>query len=347
VGSGDFGVDPAATSDVTHIPYLSWTESLDLRGRIASTLAEGVDSARPGGPISRPAQFDMDAVFDAVADAIGAVASMPRRIGVDLREVDAAAVARLTARLPGVELIDATAIIDDLRALKDADEIAHLRLAAELTEIGIRGALARVAPGMSETALNAAYQISVHEAVLADPRFALFRQAEGLASIGIGADSPRTVRPGETIKFDMQVDIAGYHSDIGRTWAIAPAAEQLAAYAALRDALAVLQDAVRPGLTFAALHAAGSEAMHRAGYRNYSRGHLGHSLGLTQRFEEPPFIAPGEQRAIVSGMVLAIEMPWYLYGVGAFQPERMGVVTETGFEPIDQLPFELALTLAG
>ena len=86
--------------------------------------------------------------------------------------------------------------------------------------------------------------------------------------------------------------------------------------------------------------------MHRAGFTNYSRGHLGHSLGLTQRFEEPPFIAPGEERPVVPNMVLAIEMPYYVYGVGAFQLERMGVVTGTGFELVDQLPFELELSLS-
>jgi Xaa-Pro dipeptidase len=286
-------------------------------------------------------------VFDAVAEAVRAVASIPRRVGVDLLEVDAASVGRLRTRLPGVQLVDATAVFDDLRAIKDPDEVAHLRLAGELTEVGIRGALARLSPGMSETALNAAYQVAVQERVIADERFAAFRQAEGMANIGIGADSPHAVVPGQTLKFDMQVDIAGYHSDVGRTFAIKPTADQRAMYGALRDALAVLEDAIRPGVTFAELYATGSGAMHRAGFTNYSRGHLGHSLGLTQRFEEPPFIAPGEERPVVPNMVLAIEMPYYVYGVGAFQLERMGVVTETGFELVDQLPFELELQLPG
>ena len=345
VVSGDFGADPASAPAFTHIPYRSWTESVDIRTAPGSTLAERVVASRPGGPISRPAQFDLDDVSDAIAAAVRSVAPNPKRIGVDLLEVDAASVTRLRSRLPGVELIDATAMLDDLRALKDPDEIAHLRLAGELTEVGIRGALARITPGMAETALNSAYQIAVHEAVIADGRFAGFREAEGMANIGIGIDSPHTVEPGQTLKFDMQVDIAGYHSDIGRTYASEPTSDQNDLYAALRDALAVLQDAVRPGISFAELYATGAAAMHKAGFTNYSRGHLGHSLGLTQRFEEPPFIAPNEHRPVVAGMVLAIEMPYYIYGVGAFQMERMGVVTDAGFEMIDQLPFELALTV--
>jgi Xaa-Pro aminopeptidase len=347
VVTGDFGADPLSVRPYTHVPYLSWTESVDIRERREDTLPERVVASRPGGPIERPAQFDLDAVFDAIAQAVRAIAPHPTRIGVDLLEVDAASTARLAVRLPGVDLVDATHVFDDLRAIKDPDEIAHLLLAGELTEIGIQGALARVTPGMSETALNAAYQVAVHERVMANDRFAAFRQAEGAANIGIGADSPSRVEPGQTLKFDMQVDIAGYHSDIGRTYAIEPTSEQRAIYAALRDALAVLQEAVRPGVTFAELHQIGASAMHRAGFSNYSRGHLGHSLGLTQRFEEPPFIAPDEHRPVVPSMVLAIEMPYYVYGVGAFQLERMGVVTATGFDLVDRLPFELELTLPG
>lgn len=343
VVSGDFGVDPATTPSFTHFPYRSWTESVDIRSVPGDSIAERVTAAR-SEPVARPAQFDLDEVFDRVAEAVCSIDPNARRIGVDLLEVDAGSLQRLLDRLPNTELIDATAILDDLRALKDPDEIAHLRLAGELTEIGIGGAIDRLHPGMTETAVNSAYQIAVHERVIADHRFALFRQAEGLANIGIGADSSRAVMPGQTIKFDMQVDIAGYHSDIGRTVALAPTTDQRTVYAALREALARLQDGVRPGATFAQLYATGTDAIRAAGFRNYTRGHLGHSVGLTQRFEEPPFIAPGEKRPLVAGMVLSIELPYYLYGVGAFQLERMLLVTESGHEAIDRLPFALELS---
>ena len=234
-------------------------------------------------------------------------------------------------------------MLDDLRALKDPDEIANLRIAAELTEIGIQNAVKRISIGQSSVAVNSAYQSAVHEAVIASSRFSGFRQAEGAVTIGIGSESPNQVAPAQTIKFDMQVDVGGYHSDIGRTYAIAPTHDQQQLYGDLLGALDELIAAVRPGATFAEVHAAGSGAMHRAGYTAFSRGHLGHSVGLTQHFEEPPFIAPNEPRPITPGMVLSVEMPYYVYGLGAYQMERMGLVTETGFELLDQLPFALPI----
>ncbi len=295
------------------------------------------------GILPRPAQFEIEEVLDRVADPVHAVAPSARRIGADLETVSAAFLAGLHQRLPGVEWIEATPTFDDLRALKDPDEIALLRLACELTEIGIAGAVARLEPGMSEVAVNAAYQNAVHERVIVDPRYAAFRQAEGLASVGFGADVPHVVGPGQTIKFDMQVDVGGYHSDVGRTYAIAPTPEQRDIHAALYTALMTAQDRVRPGVSFAEIHQIGTSAMHDAGFANYSRGHLGHSVGLTQHFEEPPFIAPDEHRLLVPGMVISLELPYYVFGAGAFQLERMLLVTEDGHDVWDELPFDFEL----
>jgi Xaa-Pro aminopeptidase len=145
------------------------------------------------------------------------------------------------------------------------------------------------------------------------------------------------------VKFDMQVDIAGYHSDIGRTVALDPTPDQQTIYNALHHSLEELTAAVQPGRTFAELHAIGSGAMHAAGFTSYSRGHHGHSDGLTQHFEEAPFVAEDEQRPLVPNMVLSVEMPFYVYGVGGFQLERMVLVTESGHELLDTYPFQLAL----
>ena len=86
----------------------------------------------------------------------------------------------LQAELPGVELVDASAIFDDLRAVKDADEIEHLRRAAELTTLGIAAARDRIAPGLSEVAVNAAYQTAIWTEAAGNPRYAALRQVEGV-----------------------------------------------------------------------------------------------------------------------------------------------------------------------
>ena len=41
------------------------------------------------------------------------------------------------------------------------------------------------------------------------------------------------------------------------------------------------------------------------------------------------------------GMVISVELPYYLLGVGSFQLERMVQVGASGAEVLDRLPFEL------
>lgn len=340
--TGDFGIDPAVQMSFRTYRYRLWTESIDVRGQTEGSIADRAVRSRSTS-VQRPVQFDLGDVFGRLSEAVRSIVPSGR-IGLEKSMLPARLLNGLANFHHGVEFHEAGSIFDDLRALKDPDEIALLRLAGELTEAGIGGAIDRLAPGQNATAVNALYQIAVHGRVAEDQaRYAAFRQAEGTVGVGIGVDGPGIVGPGQTVKFDMQVDVGGYHSDIGRTVAFAPTDDQRAIYAALRNALAAAQDALRPGATFAQVYAAGTRAMVDAGFAHYSRGHLGHSVGLTQNFEEPPFIAPDEHRRMVPGMVLSLELPYYVFGVGAFQLERMLLVTEDGHEAMDRLPFELEL----
>lgn len=282
-------------------------------------------------------------MFARIGEAVHHVAPHAKRIGVDLMEVDVRSLGRLQHELGDRAILAADGVFDDLRAVKDQDEIEQLRLACELTEHGIDESAKQLHIGQSALAVNSAYHIAVHQSAIAKPRFSQFRQSGGNATLGLGITDSGPVTAGRTVKFDMEVDVGGYHSDLGRTYVIEPTVDQIAVYDALRHALHDMISAVEPGITFDRLFAIGSEAMYQAGFSNYSRGHLGHSDGLTRHFEESPFIAPGEHRPLVPNMVLSLELPYYLYGVGAFQLERMVLVTEDGYDIMDSLPFTLAV----
>jgi Xaa-Pro dipeptidase len=338
VAAGDNEVD-GYEGVVARFGHPLWIDHLDLR-RPGATLEARVDAARPEGALPRPAQFDAELMLDAVAAAVGAVGSTGRRIGTELAMLPAWVAEGLYRRLPGAEWVEAGAVFDDLRAIKDADEIAHLRLAAELTETGIAAARDALRPGLSAIGVSAAYQRAIWERAASDDRFAALRQVEGLVSVGDGA-APVAVGAGQTVKLDMQVDIGGYHSDVGRTYALEPTAEQRAVYDALRDALAAVVDALGPGVPMRDVWAIGTKRMRDAGFASYSRGHLGHSVGLAHNYEEPPFIAADEARPLAPGMVVSVELPYYLLGVGSFQLERMVLIEASGAEVLDRLAFEL------
>lgn len=337
VAAGDQEIEGYAQAS-ERFPHPLWIEHLDLRAA-GATLAERVTAARPAGSLDRPAQYDVDQLLDAVAGAIRAVSGGRGRIGLELVSLPAWLTEGLRERIPGAEFVEATAVLDDLRAIKDALEQENLRLAGYLTEIGIAGARDALQPGLPAIAVSAAYHTSIWDAVRADPRFAGMRQAEGLVSVGDG-QHPVDVGPGQTVKLDMQVDVGGYHSDVGRTYCLQPTADQQAIYDALSRALDAAIAAAEPGAPINTIWQAGTRAMREAGFSNYSRGHLGHSVGLAHHYEEAPFISATETRPLAPGMVISIELPYYLIGIGSYQMERMAIVGEHAVEVIDTLPFQ-------
>ncbi|MGH2548003.1 MAG: M24 family metallopeptidase, partial [Thermomicrobiales bacterium] len=121
-----------------------------------------------------------------------------------------------------------------------------------------------------------------------------------------------------------------------------PTSEQRDIYEALFAGLNAAVEAIRIGDPLSAIYNAGATAV-RSYIPSYSRGHLGHGVGLTTAFEEAPFITAGEHRLIVPGMALSVEMPLYLGGVGSFQLESMVLIHEDRVERVDTLPWDLDL----
>jgi Xaa-Pro aminopeptidase len=84
---------------------------------------------------------------------------------------------------------------------------------------------------------------------------------------------------------------------------------------------------------------AAMDVWHDAGYTDVRRHHVGHSIGLTPH--ERPMIAPGSRETAEPGMVLAVEVPCYVLGLGGFVPEDIIEVVPGGFDRYSYAPTEL------
>jgi Xaa-Pro aminopeptidase len=93
---------------------------------------------------------------------------------------------------------------------------------------------------------------------------------------------------------------------------------------------------LRPGVRMREVYDAGLVAVREAGLPQYSRGHFGHSIGLDNHQEEPPFIGPNDVE-IRANMVLCLEVPFYPPDVGGFNIEDMFLITDTGAESLTHL----------
>lgn len=298
---------------------------------LAEVLKGGVTDARP-------ATFDLAAALQLLAAHLDRLDLARARLGLDLGFVPAADFEVIKAALSGAQLTDATDTVRRLRMVKTAAEIARLRLAAELGEAGYAAALAALSEGTAPARLSLAYADGV-------------RAAAGLRGVGtsglwdyisVGPDPwgpGRAAQSGDIVKFDVGVLIGGYSSDFARTVSVGrPSRAARELHAALLAGLEAGLSVLRPGTRLADVHKAMLETVRKAGVTGYARGHFGHSLGNDPFSEQWPFIAADSAVVAEPGMVLAVEAPHYVEGLGGFIIEDQVLVTEDGVDLMTTTP---------
>ncbi len=324
--------------------HADWVETADIRPWLDSDagaaelvkLSQARAARAPG--FSRPALYDARAAFEALCDLLRTRRLLRSRIGLDLDFWPVADFHLLKQVLPGVQWVDASAVIAAIKAVKSEREIAKLKQAAALAEAGMRAAIAMLRAGVHRDAIAAAWRAGVAEQVLASGA-RLSGQWEYITVGPLPWSGGAQAQRGDVIKFDVGCLIDGYSSDSGRTFSIGPARPRSREImAALYEAFQAGLEALRPGRLMSEVHARATMAMHQAGFAGFTRGHFGHSLGHDTFCETAPFIAAQAHEPIEPGMVLAFETPYYVDGEGGFIIEDQFLITATGAEPAWTLP---------
>ena len=242
--------------------------------------------------------------------------------------VDGRRVAAETGSLPaaladGVDAVDVTAALADERAIKDADEIARIRAALALCDVGQRAAREAAEEDATELDVWAAVRAAIErEAGGRVPLLADLVAGERTADVG-GPPSSATLRRGGLVLVDLVPRRDGYWGDSCATFAVGePDDAARARHRAAREALTRGLDAVRPGLRASEL-----DALVRADL-DYPH-HTGHGLGTA--WHEQPRIVPDAETALEAGMVIALEPGSYGDGQGV-RVEQVLLVTADGCE---------------
>ena len=252
--------------------------------------------------------------------------------------------AMFTNLMPNVTWVDATHIVERLRAIKAPQEIAYLRTAAELSRAGVVALTQAITSGMDASQMTAIWR----EAALADAHSKnLPPPASTWAYIAVGGDGfapGGPVRAGDLIKIDVGCVIEGYSSDGGRTAVLGHAGGAAQnVYSALHKSFDAGLALLKPGVALNGVYRAVAKTMWDAGFTTYGRGHFGHGVGASIWSEEWPFISVDATAVAEPGMVLALETPYYISGLGGFIIEDQILITENGVEVMAALPRDLTV----
>ncbi len=261
----------------------------------------------------------------------------------------AAFVLRLQSVLPGARWGVASQLLAPMRRIKDDEEVALLRAAAQAADRAIERVIAGPLIGRTEAEIARSVRDALVEEGHDTAEFAIVASGPNSASPH-HEPGARLIGPGEPLLLDIGGRRAGYCSDITRTvWVAgedgsAPDASFATIYQLTASAQAAARAAVRPGVTFEALDATAREIISAGGYGDHFIHRLGHGIGL--EVHEEPYVVSGNRSTAVAGNTFSCEPGIYLEGRYGVRIEDAMVCTSTGGESLNAAPRELR-TVAG
>jgi Xaa-Pro aminopeptidase len=232
-------------------------------------------------------------------------------------------------------------VIDDLRVIKDAEELACLQEAIDVLDRCLAHVVDRLQAGLTER--EVARMVELYLLEHADgPSFPSIVATGPNASVPHAVPSERRVSEGELIKIDIGARARGYCSDMTRTLCLgAPRDSRLAeVHAIVLAAQETAERQVRPGMTGREVDTLAREEIARAGYGEAFLHGLGHGIGL--EVHEPPSLSQSRgDEPLESGMVFSVEPGIYLPGWGGVRIEDLVVLEDAGARVLCHSPKSL------
>jgi Xaa-Pro aminopeptidase len=246
-----------------------------------------------------------------------------------------------------VRLVPSERIVEALRVVKDAEEIAALRESCRRLTGVAEAAFAAVSAGREEREVAGAVEAALRAAGYERPSFDTIVASGPNSALPHHRAGARRLAAGDLVVLDFGGVLDGYCCDLTRTVAVGePGADRRRIYEAVKEAQQAAIAAVRPGITTTAVDAAARGVLERHDLGKAFGHGTGHGLGLDVH-EEPRVTRPRPDVPAVPlepGMVFTIEPGAYVAGLGGVRIEDDVLVTETGCEVLTSVPREL-LTL--
>ncbi|MGE0769285.1 MAG: M24 family metallopeptidase [Hyphomicrobiaceae bacterium] len=245
------------------------------------------------------------------------------------------------------DLKDGAGLIEQLRAVKSAAEIAAMRKAAGYVDAGMTAGLAAMRAGASENAVAAAMMSA---AIAAGSEYL---GMEPLLSSGPRSGVPhgtwrrRRIERGDPVFYEMAAAHDRYHAALMRSaWIGQPPDEARRMMDTCLAALEAALAALKPGNTCEDVHRACRAVIDRDGYTDAFRKRTGYSIGISFAPDWGEWqvlsLYEGVKTVLKPGMIFHIPPALRVYGTFTVGVSETALVTERGAEQLGTFPRALA-----
>ena len=278
-------------------------------------------------------------VNDAIATVIGKLE--PRKWAFESDSMTVARFESLRDLLPTVEWTGEAGLVESLREVKDAEEIAAIRKAIDHAESAFNTLRGSLLPGQTEREIADRLESLMREAGASGASFPTIVAAGRRGALPHARPTHET-RLGDQdfLLIDWGAGSARYKSDLTRlvtTGMVSTRFEQV--YRVVLEAQRRGISAIRPGVTANEVDAEARSVIEEAGFGSFFNHGLGHGIGL--EIHDSPRIRRGSSAVLQPGMVVTIEPGIYLPDWGGVRIEDDILVTPDGYEVLSRLPKSL------
>jgi Xaa-Pro aminopeptidase len=247
----------------------------------------------------------------------------------------------LKESLPGVDFVDVTRWLVSMRTVKYPEELAIMRLGANLSDWAQDRYMELVKPGLNVAAFDFEIcKLMAEEGARRFPKDRLevrVRSSSGASSAsphGTGADCGETFEKGDGVVNIIICRLNGLVVENERTLFLGePRLDvQRRAYEAATAACVAASEQMVVGNTVANADAAAQRVIETAGFGANIMHRTGHGIGIAGH--EFPEDMPYNYRPFLENEVYSSEPGIYIYGVGGFRQDDTVIITKDGPEVI-------------
>ncbi len=261
-----------------------------------------------------------------------------KRIGLELDSfsVSAKRYQQIREILPAATFIDASRLVSYGRLVKSEREIACVRKAAQLADVGLKAALGAIREGVYEYEIVAEVLKAQFSHGQDDDCATVLIGSGPSSALGHNTLRQRRVSRGEVVCVELAGCESLYCSNLIRTIHFGEVDEKLKRlYDVAREAYDAALAEVRSGVAASRVDRAAHEIVDQAGLGDLFARRTGYSIGIYSQpnlWIEDMSLVEGEEHLLEAGMTLAVEPGLNLFGLGGGKIGDTVLVTEEGYE---------------
>jgi len=263
-----------------------------------------------------------------------------RHIGFDV--LRASTYIKLKEQLKEAKLEPAEEIVWSLRKVKNQEEVALAKKAAELTSRGMNKAFEVVAAGMKEREVAAEIECEMRRLGSDGVAFETIVGSGPNSAFPHGGCGDRKIERGDFVTIDVGAKYRDYCADLTRTFIIGEPSPRCAEiYETVREAQELAFNQIGVGVETKKVDGAAREYIEKKGYGKYFVHSVGHGVGLD--IHEPPTLGPSSKDVLSSGNIVTVEPGIYVPKLGGVRIEDTVLVLEDGAKKLTEAPIPHSL----